>query len=553
MNAELKYVIYLRKSTDNEDKQIQSIEDQLREVNKEVERKGIKIVRIFEESKSAKKPGREQFMEMMTMIKRGEANGIVCWKLNRLARNPVDGGEIQWLLQQGIIQSIVTAGREYLPSDNVLMMAVELGMANQFVIDLSKDVKRGLDTKNEKGWKPGIAPLGYKNDKYGDKGNKQVFIDEDTFPIVRKLWELLLSESYSVEQIARIATEEYGLKGRKKGLDIHGSTLYGVFTNTFYYGEYTFSGETFQGKHQTMITVEEFDRAQQILGTRGKPRPINKRLPYNGIVTCGECGGMITTDDKYKKIKATGESRRYIYHRCTKRRSNIKCFQKPITHISLNNQISEYLEQMTIPPQFLQWATQQLKKENEIQDVERNAILRSQRQAYDTCLARLSNLTNLYINPDNADRSLLDEDEFKRQKDDLRKEKLRLEQEIRKIETGADEWFTLAEKTFDFATYASYNFEKGNFETKTSILRSIGTSFTLKDGKLDVKFQDAFLSIKEGFEKEPLKIYRLEPEEIRSIETKNDHLKAALELVSCHPGSNWRPHPYHGCALPTEL
>lgn len=553
MNQELKYVVYLRKSTDTEDKQIQSIEDQLREVNKEIERKGIKVVRIFEESKSAKKPGREQFMEMMNLIKHSKANGIVCWKLNRLARNPVDGGEIQWLLQQGIIQSIVTPGREYLPTDNVLMIAVELGMANQFILDLSKDVKRGLTTKTEKGWKPGIAPLGYKNDKYGEKGNKQIFVDEDTFPIVRKLWEMLLSEKYSIEQLARIATDEYGLKSKKRGMAIHGSTLYGVFTNSFYYGEYKYSNDIFQGKHQTMITVEEFDRAQQILGNRGRPRPINKRLPYNGVITCGECGGMITTEDKYRKIKATGETKRYLYHRCSKRKSNIKCYQGRINNIELTKQISEYLEQIIIPPQFLEWAIHHLKKENEIQDTERNAILRSQRQAYDTCLARLTNLTSLYINPDNTDRSLLDEDEFKRQKEELRKEKLRLEQEIRKVETGADEWFELSEKVFHFATYARYHFDKGTFEVKTDILRCLGISFTLKDGKLDIKLQSPFIAIKESFEKEPLKMYRLEPEKVCSIESKNSHLEAALELLSCHPGLNWRPSPYHGDALPTEL
>jgi DNA invertase Pin-like site-specific DNA recombinase len=71
--------------------------------------------------------------------------------LNRLARNPVDGGNISYALQMSIIKQIVTSERVYRPDDNVLMMAVELGMANQFINDLSKDTKRGLKAKAERG------------------------------------------------------------------------------------------------------------------------------------------------------------------------------------------------------------------------------------------------------------------------------------------------------------------------------------------------------------------------------------------------------------------
>jgi DNA invertase Pin-like site-specific DNA recombinase len=169
--------MYCRKSTDSEDRQVQSIADQKRELQTVIERFNLNVVKVFEESMSAKSPGRPVFNEMMQMVNSGEAEGILCWKLNRLSRNPIDGGQIQWQLQNGIIQSIITPSREYLPTDNVLMMSVELGMATQYSIDLSKDVKRGMDSKVTKGWRPGRAPLGYLNDKYGEKGETKIFID----------------------------------------------------------------------------------------------------------------------------------------------------------------------------------------------------------------------------------------------------------------------------------------------------------------------------------------------------------------------------------------
>ena len=145
---ETKYFIYARKSTDVEDRQIASIESQLDEIKKISN--GLNIVGCFTESKSAKKLERPQFEEMLRRIEKGEANGILSWKINRLSRNPVSGGKILWLLQEGIIQHIKTFERNYVPTDNMLPLYVELGMSNQYSLDLSVDVTRGLRQKAQK-------------------------------------------------------------------------------------------------------------------------------------------------------------------------------------------------------------------------------------------------------------------------------------------------------------------------------------------------------------------------------------------------------------------
>jgi len=140
----IKYFIYARKSSESEDRQVQSIQDQVDELQKLAKNSDLTVVNIFSESWSAKAPDRPVFNEMLERIKNGEANGILCWKLNRLARNPIDGGTISWMLQEGLIQYIQTYGRGYSPNDNVIMMSVEFGMANQFIRDLRVDTKRGL-------------------------------------------------------------------------------------------------------------------------------------------------------------------------------------------------------------------------------------------------------------------------------------------------------------------------------------------------------------------------------------------------------------------------
>jgi site-specific DNA recombinase len=181
----IKYFMYARKSSEAEDRQAASIDAQKDELLKIAQEQGLTIVEILTESQSAKKPGRPIFNKMLERIYKGEANGIICWKLDRLARNPVDGGQISWMLQQNAIAEIVTYGRTYYPTDNVLMMQVELGMANQYIRDLSVNVKRGLAKKVREGWLPSMCPIGYMSTPDRDKGFKTIMKDPEKFPVVK--------------------------------------------------------------------------------------------------------------------------------------------------------------------------------------------------------------------------------------------------------------------------------------------------------------------------------------------------------------------------------
>ena len=161
----LRYIIYCRKSSEAEDKQVQSIESQLNELKRLAERLNLSVIDVFTESKSAKSPGRPIFNNILKKITQGKADGVICWKLDRLARNPIDGGLIIWMLQKGIIKHIQSFDRGYYPEDNVLLMNIEFGMANQYVLDLSVNVKRGMRQKVSEGWLPHRPPLGYLNNK----------------------------------------------------------------------------------------------------------------------------------------------------------------------------------------------------------------------------------------------------------------------------------------------------------------------------------------------------------------------------------------------------
>ncbi|HOW60546.1 MAG TPA: recombinase family protein [Candidatus Moranbacteria bacterium] len=534
METKQKYLMYLRKSTEAEDRQTQSIESQKKELEKLARHLDVKIVGVFQESKSAKKPGREQFNKMLSAIKQGKADGIICWKLNRLARNPVDGGEIMWLLQQGLIQSIQTVGREYKTVDNVIMMSVEFGMANQYVIDLGKDVRRGLLNKAEQGWRPGRAPIGYKNDKGTDQGKKQIFVDEVKFPIVRKMWDLMLTGDYSVSKIIEIANNEWGLRRMCKGQEIklHASHGYDIFTNPFYCGKYEWTGKVYEGNHTPMITEAEFDYVQGLLGNKTKPQTKHKILPYRGTIRCGECGCHITTQLKLKHIKTENVVRTFIYHNCTRKKLNVNCKQKSITYNDINKQIADKLDKITIPKSFLDYALKILRRDNELEVDNRNIMIENQQKALKKCQDRIDKLLDIYISPENANKDLIGDDEFKERKATLLKEKDKIQQSLDDINQRADEWLELTEKTFKFAVYAKHNFNVGDYTEKTNILRALGSDFTLKDGVLDITLRKQYQLIEKGLETIKAECPRLELTNFALDKTKTAQSKAVFELLS---------------------
>ena len=288
----MNYAIYCRKSSESEDRQVLSIDAQERELLELAKRNDLTVVKIFKESMSAKDTGRPVLAEMLDYVKKGKAQGILTWKIDRLARNLVDGGAIIDMLQKGIIQSIRTHDRICLPSDNVLMLAVEFGMANQYIRDLSVNVKRGNREKLSRGEWPNHAPFGYLN----DKATKTIVVDMQKRKYVLRAFELYASGGHSYQDISNILYEE-GLR-TSSGKKVYRSLIHRIILNPFYTGIMVRDGKYYQGKHEPIISKQLFETAKQVSEDECRPRQKTLFFPLRGYLRCASCDCVLTASKK---------------------------------------------------------------------------------------------------------------------------------------------------------------------------------------------------------------------------------------------------------------
>lgn len=323
--TKIKYILYARKSTESEDRQVLSIDSQIDELKRVASRDNLHMTAIMSESKSAKSLGRPVFQEVLDLIIRGEASGILCWKLDRLARNFIDGGKIIEMIQSGTIQHIRTFERDYYPQDNVLLMSVEFGMANQYSRDLAVNVSRGMRRKAEMGWYPVQPPLGYLNSRNKDE-SCHILVDQHRAPTIRKVFEKVAYERWSGRRIFAWLKNEVRFK-TKGGKPLSLSNIYILLRNHFYYGTFEYprgSNQWYQGKHTPIITKELFDKAQENISEH-LMKTLGKEFAFTKIMICGLCSSGISADEKFKK-QNNGNIHRYVYYGCAKfHDKNCKC------------------------------------------------------------------------------------------------------------------------------------------------------------------------------------------------------------------------------------
>jgi DNA invertase Pin-like site-specific DNA recombinase len=477
-------ILYARKSTESEDRQVLSVDSQIRELQALAGQRGITVNTVLTETKSAKAPGRPVFGELMQRVHRGHVRAIICWKMDRLARNHLDTGAILQALADGKLEEVVTSDRTYTRDGNDRFMGnFELGMATKFIDDLRANVKRGNRARLARGWINYLPPIGYMN----DRATKTIVKDPERFDHVRSMFDLILTGTMRPSQVVDIANKRWGFRTRRfkriGGKPLSRSVFFSMLGNPFYSGVIRLrSGETFLGAHPAMITRGEFDRVQQILGRTGRPRPQHHTFSFTGLMKCGGCGGSITAEEHVKRMSG----RRYVYYRCSRKNHGAKCSEPPVSEADLVAQLLDTFSRTTISAQARAWMVRHIQKGLRLEDERRDAVRETVDKALGDIRREMEQLVSLRI------RDLVSDEMFVQKKREIDENRVMLEHKLREPSRSVAEVQALTLATIDFGSRIKELFENGTGVQKRMILETVGVNYLLKGRKVTFSYKKPF-------------------------------------------------------------
>ena len=466
-----KYFLYARKSTEEDDKQVMSIEAQLFELREFASRENLEIIEEFQESKSAKSPGREVFGKMMAKIERDGSFGILAWHPDRLARNSVDGGRIIYAVDTSKVISLRFPTFWFEPTpQGLFMLQVAFGQSKYYSDNLKQNVERGIRQKLRRGEWLTHAPLGYVN----NTKTRNIEPDLVKSKVIVRAFEEYAKGTYRLVSLAHFLAE-HGV-AQQSGKPLVKASVKTMLSNRSYLGFVKHHGEYFPGSFTPILSPTLFEAVQKRLAERAHTR--YKRnvhdFPFVGLFKCGECGSMITAQ------WCKGNGGRYRYYRCTKKKG--KCGQKYLVEHELARQVKEQLQSISLPEA---WADYMLKKVEEFEQTEIHASgsrLGQMKENLKTLEAKLSALVDLHLNGD------IEREIYLVKKDTLMRQKLSLQAKSSSARAERKNWVELLRRWILDSKHAGFLASRENFHDMKDFLRSFGTNPALNNKTISISF-----------------------------------------------------------------
>ena len=458
----MRYIVYTRKSTEDDDRQVLSIEAQLFELKEFAAKEKLEIVASFEEAKTAKEPGRIKFAEMLSLIEKGKAEGILSWNPDRLARNSVDGGRIIHMIDRGLIKSLKFPTFWFEPTpQGLFMLSIAFGQSKYYVDNLRENTKRGLRQKIRNGVWPGWAPLGYLN----NLKTKGIDIDPHKAARLRRIFELYSTGNQTLYSLANCC-DKNGLKG-KLNKKISPSNIQSILQNIFYIGLMKYKGEIFEGTHEPLLSKKLFDKCQEVMAKRGKVKEVRKHnFTFLGLLKCGSCGCSITAE------KQKGHN----YYRCTKKKG--LCQEKYLREESLLKQIKNFLQKVSLSSHDTGKVLAALNQEEERAKQQAQSEAVNLKEQLAQIEVKLQKLLDVYL------ENVLTQQEYAAKKEKLIAEKVRLEEKITEIEQRGASWLEPAREFVLSLNQAAELIKSENKSEMTTFLKNIGSNCILENRQL---------------------------------------------------------------------
>ena len=466
-----KYFLYARKSTEDDDHQIMSIEAQLFELREFARKENLEILEEFQESKSAKKPGREKFSEMMTKIESLDGVGILAWHPDRLARNSIDGGRIIYAVDTTKLVSLRFPTFWFEPTpQGLFMLQVAFGQSKYYSDNLKQNIDRGIRQKLRRGEWLAKAPFGYVN----NPKTRNIEPDAVRAKIIVRAFEEFSTGRHGFKSLAEFFAD-HGIV-TKSGTPLGKASMYRMLTNKSYLGLTKHFDEYFTGSFAPIISTDLFEAVQRRLKERAHPRKtkVGHNFPFSGLLRCGECGSMITAQ------WAKGNGGRYRYYRCTKKKG--KCEQPYLREDLLVLQLKEQLQKISLPDDWTDYMLRKTDEWNNEVKVSSGSLLGRIKDNERETQKKLDDLVSLYLDGD------IPKENYLTKKNDLLRQKVSLAHKMDSARVERNNWVEpLREWILDIRKATQLMSSEDFFEIR-DYFKKIGSNHKLCDKSVSISF-----------------------------------------------------------------
>ncbi len=278
---------------------------------------------------------------------------------------------------------------------------------------------------------------------------------------------------YPLAQIRKIINKA-GLVG-KKGKMLSVSNYQYMFKNPIYYGIIRYKGEIYNGKHKPIITKKLFDKCQEVMKQKSKPKGRKlKPYVYRGFFRCGECGCFITTETQ----------KGHNYLRCTKRKN--PCSQRYTREEIITSQAKEKIKKVSLSSAWANASINYFENEKMKTAQAESSFAQKLRDELVKIEAKLDRLLDLQLDGN------LSQAEYSAKKQKLILSKKDLEEKISSFGRKSNNRFELAINFIKEANQAEKYAQQENPERIRDFLKKIGSNFRIADRTLACDFKNAF-------------------------------------------------------------
>ena len=550
---DLKYVIYCRKSSDGEDKQIQSIETQLRELKEHAENNKLHVVDIITEKQSAHTPGRPEFEKVLTYIRNGKVDGLLVIRANRISRNALDAGRIITLMDEKKLKYIRTPNSTCYtgsPTDK-MMIAFELMVSKKDSDEKGENVKEGLKTKAIKGYPNGIAPIGFTNDKTSEVGNRKWIVDKEKFPLVKKVFREFLTGNYSANSMASWARKELKLTTpqHKKlgGKLIQDSYVHTMLKNPIYAGFFYYNDVRYELHKDIpkMISESEHNRIVQMIEARDVPKTqkhktifsgilkgvngefigtdpkfqlicdCKKKFAYRGLENCPNCGSMIKDLNNPKYLH-------YVYYYNVSKKKRKEKYKSILEQDILEFVKNELVQPLSVNPKFALWAKKNIRHLKDKELVEKTSLKQSVEAVEEGVKKEKEKLRQMLR------REVITEEEYK---EDLAK----IIGSVPKLDLVVEDWSEKLNKIVDIGLECAKILESGNEVAVKDVITQSSSNLIWNEKNLEfkrAKWLDAYIN---GINDVKLKSEQFEPKNFSRTQLLQGDLEGDVQNLEKYP------------------